>query len=481
MTELLRDLDVIVVGAGLAGIDAGYHLQKQLPAKTYAILEGRSRLGGTWDLFRYPGIRSDSDMFTLGFPFRPWTSAQAIASGGDILEYLRSTAEIYGIDRKIHYNHRVERARWSSTTNRWTLDVRAEGRLVEVTCKFLFTCAGYYDYDNPYAPELPGRERFRGKIVHPQHWTPDIDYAGKRVIVIGSGATAVTLVPALAERAAHVMMLQRSPTYILSRPSRDPVAALLLAKLPDRAASALSRWKQLVLGMGFYSFCRRYPDAAKKLLLAGVARSLGDLGGLEHFTPSYNPWDQRLCLVPDDDLFEALRARRATVVTDHIDTFDETGILLRSGAHLDADLIVTATGLTLRWMGGIELEVDGNRVVPTELLLYRAMMCSGVPNLVFAVGYTNASWTLKTDLVSNYVCRLLRHMDRHGYAKVVPHKDPTVETESVLPLKSGYIERSSAHFPQQGKVTPWRVYQNYALDFATLRFQRLQHRSLELA
>ncbi len=477
----MNDLDVIVIGAGLSGIDAGYHLQTQCPSKSYAILEGRSTLGGTWDLFRYPGIRSDSDMFTLGFPFRPWTSAQAIASGGDILEYLRSTAEMFRIDRKIRYNHRLERARWSSTTNRWTLDVRAGGELVEMTCKFLFTCAGYYDYDDPYTPEFPGRSDFKGKVVHPQHWSPDLDYANKRVVVIGSGATAVTLVPALAERATHVTMLQRSPTYVLSRPAKDSVAEFLLDKLPERAASALTRWKQLGLSMAFYAFCRRYPEQAKKLLVTNVARLLGDAGGIEHFTPSYNPWDQRLCLVPDADLFKAIRDGRASVVTDHIERFDETGLVLRSGQHLDADLIVTATGLTLRWMGGIELEVDGTKIVPTEMLLYRAMMCSGVPNLVFAVGYTNASWTLKTDLVSQYVCRLLKHMDRHGYAKVVPHKDHSVATESVLPLASGYIERSAAHFPQQGKVTPWRVYQNYALDFATLRFQKLAHKQLELA
>ncbi len=477
----MNDLDVIVIGAGLSGIDAAYHLQTQCPDKTYAILESRSTLGGTWDLFRYPGIRSDSDMFTLGFPFRPWTSAKAIGSGSEILEYLRSTAEIYGIDRKIRYNHKLERARWSSKTNRWTLDVRAAGQLVEMTCKFLFTCAGYYNYDDPYTPEFPGRAQFTGKVIHPQQWSPDIDYANKRVVVIGSGATAVTLVPALAERAAHVTMLQRSPTYILSRPSTDPVAEALFGKLPDRMASSLTRWKQLGLSMAFYSFCRRYPAQAKKLLISNVARLLGDAGGIEHFTPSYNPWDQRLCLVPDADLFTAIRAGRASVVTDHIERFDETGLVLRSGQHLDADLIVTATGLTLRWMGGIELEVDGTKIVPTEMLLYRAMMCSGVPNLVFAVGYTNASWTLKTDLVSQYVCRLLKHMDHHGYTKVVPHKDHTVETESVLPLASGYIERSSSHFPQQGKVTPWRVYQNYALDFATLRFQKLAHKQLELS
>lgn len=477
----MNDLDVIVVGAGLSGIDAGYHLQTQCPTKSYAILEGRSTLGGTWDLFRYPGIRSDSDMFTLGFPFRPWTSAQAIASGGDILEYLRSTAEMFGIDNKIRFNQRVERARWSSKTNRWTLDVRSEGQLVEMTCKFLFTCAGYYNYENPYTPEFPGRDRFRGEVVHPQHWSDAIDYTNKRVIVIGSGATAVTLVPALAERAAHVTMLQRSPTYIMSRPGKDPVAEMLLGRLPDRVASALTRWKQLGLSMAFYEFCRRYPAQAKKLLLAGVSQQLGDAGGIEHFTPSYNPWDQRLCLVPDADLFKAMRAGRASVVTDHIERFDETGVVLKSGKHLPADLIVTATGLTLRWMGGIELEVDGKTVVPSEMLLYRAMMCSGVPNLAFAVGYTNASWTLKTDLVSQYVCRLLQHMDRHGYAKVMPNKDHTVETESILPLASGYIQRSAGQFPLQGKVTPWRVYQNYALDFATLRFQKLRNDALQLA
>jgi monooxygenase len=472
-------LDVLIVGAGISGIDAAYHLQTSFPTKTYAIVEGRDRLGGTWDLFRYPGIRSDSDMYTLGFPFRPWTSAKVIAGGESILSYIRDTAAAFGIDQRIRYNHRVESARWSSDDAKWFVEIRTPAGLAEFTCRFLFSCTGYYDYENPYTPEFVGRERFRGRVIHPQHWTSDIDHANKRIVVIGSGATAMTLVPSLAESAAHVTMLQRSPTYVLSLPSIDPVASWLLDRIPGNAAT-LTRWKNVTLGMAFNAYCRRYPERAKKLLLGAVAKHLDGASDLAHFTPSYNPWEQRLCLVPDADLFKAIKHGNVAVVTDRIATFTETGIALESGAQLPADMIVTATGLRLRWMGGVELEVDGKRIDPTAMMLYRGMMCTDVPNLAFAVGYTNASWTLRCDLTSRYICRLLAHMDRHGYRRVVPRRDPRVGVRPLLELQSGYIQRATDTFPRQGTITPWRVYQNYVVDRATLGLQRIEHPSLEM-
>ncbi len=478
-------VDVLIVGAGLSGIGAAHHLQTRCPGKTYLILEGRERLGGTWDLFRYPGIRSDSDMYTLGYSFRPWTSPQAIADGDSILAYIRETAESAGIDRRIRYRHRVERARWSSDDARWTIEARdlATGEPVAVTCGFLYVCTGYYDYAAGYTPPLPGRERFRGRIVHPQHWTPDIEYDGKRVVVIGSGATAVTLVPELAKRAAHVTMLQRSPTYIASRPRRDAIADWLRAHLPERAAFAAVRWKNVLLGMGFYEFCRRAPEQAKRLLVGQVRRELrGAADVAAHFTPAYRPWDQRLCLVPDGDLFEAIRGGRASVVTDHIETFTETGIALRSGARLDADLIVTATGLRLKFFGGIAVEVDGVQVDPSRLLVYKGMMCSDVPNCAFASGYTNASWTLKADLTSAYVCRLLRYMDAHGYTRCCPRRvDPTVQELPLIDFSSGYVLRSIDELPRQGSAAPWRLRQNYALDRLLLEHARIDDPALELS
>jgi len=480
------DVDVLIVGAGLSGIGAAHHLQARCPAKTYLILEGRERLGGTWDLFRYPGIRSDSDMYTLGYSFRPWTNPQAIADGGSILAYIRDTAASAGIDRRIRYRHRVERARWSSDDARWTVEARdlATGGTVSITCGFLYVCAGYYDYDAGYTPAFAGRERFRGRIVHPQHWTPDIDdYDGARVVVIGSGATAVTLVPELARRAAHVTMLQRSPTYIVSRPRRDAIADWMRARLPARAAYAATRWKNVLLGMGFYEFCRRSPERAGRFLVEQARRELrGAADVAAHFTPAYRPWDQRLCLVPDGDLFEAIRDRRASVVTDHIESFTETGLALRSGAHLDADLVVTATGLRLKFFGGIAVEVDGARVDPPRHMIYKGMMCSDVPNCAFASGYTNASWTLKVDLTSAYVCRLLRYMDEHGYARCCPRRvDPTVEERPLLDFTSGYVQRSIHELPRQGSVAPWRLYQNYALDRLVLEHLRVDDAAMEFA
>jgi cation diffusion facilitator CzcD-associated flavoprotein CzcO len=469
----MNNFDVVIVGAGISGIGAAYHLQTRCPDKTYVILEGRERLGGTWDLFRYPGIRSDSDMYTLGFSFRPWTEGKAIADGDAILNYLRETAETYGIDRMIRYRHRVERARWSTAEGRWTLDVRkGTGELVRFTCKFMFACAGYYDYEAGYTPPLAGAEQFRGQIVHPQRWPESIDYAGKRVVVIGSGATAMTLVPALANKAAHVTMLQRSPTYVASRPARDAIADRLNRWLPERLAYGITRWKNVLMATAFYQYSRSFPGAASRLLVGQVAKAIGDkVDVAQHFTPSYKPWDQRLCLIPDGDLFRAIQAGTVSVVTDHIDRFTETGIRLRSGKQLEADLIVTATGLRLRLVGGIALEVDGQTVDASQKYVYRGLMVSDLPNLAVAIGYTNSSWTLKSELTAMYVCRLLQHMDKHGYAVCTPSTDGAdLEDRPLLDLAAGYVQRGAGQFPRQGSAAPWRLYQNYVLDRAVLRY-----------
>jgi cation diffusion facilitator CzcD-associated flavoprotein CzcO len=478
-------LDVLIIGAGLSGIGAAYHLQANRPGKSYAILEAREDLGGTWDLFRYPGIRSDSDMHTLGYSFHPWTNPKAIADGPSILSYIRDTAKIYGIDRFIRYRTRVERAMWSSDEARWTVEARdtTSGDLVRYTCRFLYVCAGYYDYDEGYTPDFPGRERFGGRIVHPQKWTPDVDYEGKRVVVIGSGATAVTLVPELAKRAAHVTMLQRSPTYIISMPEKDPVAEWMRGRLSNTAAYSVTRWKNVLLSMGFYNFCRKAPGVAKRMLVGQMKRRVGDTVDAEqHFTPEYDPWDQRLCLVPDGDLFAALRRGNASVVTDHIESFTERGILLRSGKELEVDLIVTATGLKLKFLGGMSVEVDGQRVESRDRLVYKGAMVSDVPNLAFAIGYTNASWTLKCDLTSEYVCRLLRHMDEHGYVSATPRRnDPTLKEEPLIDFSSSYVRRALDQIPKQGSRAPWKLYQNYALDLALLRRGRIADDALEFA
>lgn len=477
--------DVLIIGAGLSGISAGYHLQTECPTKTFAILEGREALGGTWDLFRYPGIRSDSDMYTLGYSFKPWTNPKSIADGSSILAYIQETAQEFGIDRHIRFRHRVERAAWSSETSRWTVDVRVgpDAELRRYSCSFLYACAGYYDYENPYTPDFPGRSRFEGRVVHPQFWTDDIDYEGKKVVVIGSGATAVTLVPELSKRAAHVTMLQRSPTYIVSAPERDPLADLLRDKVPPKAAYSLTRWKNVLVSMALYNYCRRFPDEAKALIVGQVERQLRDSPrAAEHFRPTYKPWDQRLCLVPNGDLFGAIRDGVASVVTDHIESFTATGIRLKSGKELDADLIVTATGLTMKFLGGIELTVDGVKVNPNDKLTYKGMMCSDVPNLALAIGYTNASWTLKCDLTSEYVCRLINHMDEHGYASCVPRwNDPAMKAEPLIALDSGYFHRGLHLYPKQGSAAPFRLYMNYALDRIALRHAPVTDGSMEFS
>jgi cation diffusion facilitator CzcD-associated flavoprotein CzcO len=466
-------LDVLIAGAGLSGIGAAHHLQEAFPERSYAIFEAREDLGGTWDLFRYPGIRSDSDMHTLGYRFRPWTAAQTIADGSSILDYVRQTARDGAIDRKIRFHHRVVRAEWSTEDARWTvLAERSDtGETVEVTCDYLWVCGGYYRYDEGFTPEFEGIERFGGEIVHPQHWPEDLDYSGKRVVVIGSGATAVTLVPAMAERAAQVTMLQRSPTYIASLPAEDPIAGALHRVLPNRAVYPIVRWKNVLLQMFVYRLSRRRPQAVKKMIRRGVERSLPAGYDIDrHFKPRYNPWDQRMCLVPNGDLFKAISRGSATVATDTIDRFTEAGIKLDSGEELEADVIVTATGINLLFLGGIELIVDGREVDIPATMTYKGMMLSGVPNCAFTVGYTNASWTLKADLTSEYVCRLLAHMDAHGYTKSVPEiTDPTVTEQPLLDLNSGYVMRSLGKFPKQGSKEPWKLRQNYVVDIRTIR------------
>ncbi|HMJ36208.1 MAG TPA: NAD(P)/FAD-dependent oxidoreductase [Baekduia sp.] len=478
-------VDVLIVGAGLSGIGAGVHLQANCPDKTYAILEGREASGGTWDLFRYPGIRSDSDMFTLGYSFRPWREAKAIADGPSILQYVRETARDHGVDRHIRFNHRVVRAEWRSSDARWTVEVdRGDtGETVQLTCGFLFTCSGYYRYDEGYTPDFPGIERFAGRIVHPQHWPEDLDYAGRRVVVVGSGATAVTLVPAMAEQAEHVTMLQRSPSYVLALPGKDPIADVLRRLLPARVAYPIVRWKNVAITTAFFQLSRRLPKVAKALIRKGVEKQLPPGYDIDtHFTPRYDPWDQRVCLVPDGDLFAAISRGSASVATDRIDTFTETGLRLVSGAELEADVIVTATGLNMLALGGMQLVVDGREVVLPETLGYKGMMLSDVPNFAVALGYTNASWTLKCDLTCEYVCRLLNHMDRHGFRQVTPRNhEPSLPTEPFIDLKAGYVQRSIDQFPRQGLKAPWRLHQKYARDTAALRFGTLDDGALEFS
>jgi monooxygenase len=479
-------LDVLIVGAGLSGIGAAWHLQERCPSRGYAIFEAREDLGGTWDLFRYPGIRSDSDMHTLGYRFKPWTEQKSIADGPSILAYVRETARENGIEERIRYRHRVVSAEWSSERARWTVEaVRAgegdagdagdgadggDAERVRVTCDFLWACSGYYRYDEGFTPRFEGEERFAGPVVHPQRWPEDLDYAGKRVVVIGSGATAVTLVPAMAKEAAHVTMLQRSPTYIASLPAEDRIAAALRRRLPERAAYAAVRWKNVLIQTLFYQLSRRRPELVKRLIRKGVQRALPPGFDVDrHFKPRYNPWDQRMCLVPDGDLFRALSDGSASIVTDTIESFTEGGIALASGEELEADAIVTATGLNLLFLGGMELSVDGAPVDVPSTMAYKGLMLSGVPNMAFTVGYTNASWTLKADLTSEYVCRLLNHMSAHGYRRCVPEVGPGVHEQPLLDFNSGYVLRSLDRFPRQGSREPWKLRQNYLLDIRTIR------------
>ncbi len=475
--------DVIIVGAGLSGIGAAHHLQKNCPDRSFTILEAREAMGGTWDLFRYPGIRSDSDMYTLGYSFRPWKEAKAIADGPAILKYIKDTAKEGGFDQKIQYKHKVKAATWSSVTQKWTVKIERTDtqEMVQFCCNFLLMCSGYYDYDNGYTPHFEGRERFKGRIVHPQKWTSDVEYTDKKVVVIGSGATAVTLVPELAQKAQKVTMLQRSPTYITSAPSKDAIANGLRRVLPSKVAYTISRWKNILLGMAFFKLARSKPNFVRKLFVKNAKKELGEGFEVEkHFKPKYNPWDQRVCLVPDSDLFESLKSGKAEIVTDHIETFTEKGIQLKSGQELEADLIVTATGLNMKIISGIQLEVDGKLINAPDLYCYRGMMFSDVPNFAMVFGYTNASWTLKADLTCEYVCRLLNYMKKTGRKQVTPRVDASTITEiPLLDFNSGYVLRALDTLPKQGSETPWRVHQNYVKDIFNFRHSKLEDEVLE--
>ena len=474
----IEHFDVVIVGAGLSGIGAAYRLQTRCPGKRYVILEARAEIGGTWDLFRYPGVRSDSDMFTLGYPFRPWKEAEAIADGPAILKYVRETARESGIDRHTRFRRRLLSASWSSQSARWLLNIEdtETARTVQYSCNFLYGCTGYYRYDSGYEPSFLGLDSFRGQFVHPQHWPEDLDYVGKRVVVIGSGATAVTLVPAMAETAEHVTMLQRSPTYILSVPARDPIERILNRFLPEGTKHRLMRWKNIFVSLGIYQLSRRAPEFMRNLFRKGAMRDLPQ--GYEvdkHFQPRYQPWDQRLCLVPDSDLFKAISAGKASVVTGQIETFTERGLKLESGEQLDADIVVSATGLQLLAFGAVRITVDGAPIDPGSTFVYKGCLLSNVPNFAFCVGYTNASWTLRADLVSIFVCRLLSRMDRKGYQVLKPSCDPnSLEARPLLNLNSGYVLRAAPHLPKQANKRPWLVRQNYFLDLFTMRLSRLE-------
>lgn len=468
----IEHFDVVVVGAGLSGIGAGYHLQTMSPDRSYVILEGRADLGGTWDLFRYPGIRSDSDMYTLGYSFKPWTEAKAIADGPSILKYVRETARDHGIQEHIRFKHHVKSAAWSTADARWTVEAEGPDGPVRYTCNFLFMCSGYYNYARGHTPEWKGAESFAGRIVHPQFWPNDLDYAGKKIVVIGSGATAVTLIPAMADTAAHVTMLQRSPTYVVSRPAEDAAANWLRSKLPAKLAYRMIRWRNVLFGMFFFNMARKRPAKVRDRLIGMVRDELGPEYDIDrHFTPKYNPWDQRLCLVPDSDLFNALRSGKASVVTDTIDHFTASGIALASGEELAADVVVTATGLELQLLSDVAFSLDGAPVDLSKTFNYKGMMFSDVPNMATSFGYTNASWTLKADLTCAYVCRLLNTMKARGLRQATPRVgDADLTPAPFLDFSSGYVTRAMEKFPKQGSKAPWRVHQNYARDLLALRY-----------
>ncbi|RJF89291.1 NAD(P)/FAD-dependent oxidoreductase [Oleomonas cavernae] len=475
--------DVLIVGAGLSGVGAAYRLQTECPGKSYKILEGRPSLGGTWDLFRYPGIRSDSDMYTLGYPFRPWKEAKAIADGPSILKYIRDTAEECGIDRHIRFSQRVKSAAWSTEESLWLVEVEGPEGKLSYTCSFLYLCSGYYSYAGGNMPAYAGAETFKGSLIHPQEWPKDLDYTGKNVVVIGSGATAVTLIPAMAPRAKHVTMLQRSPTYVTSMPSQDRMADRLRNALPEKFAHNLLRWRNVLFGIAFYQLARRAPNFAKRGIMRQVMANLPkDFDVKTHFEPSYSPWSQRVCLVPDGDLFEAIKQGQASVVTDHIDTFVEDGIRLTSGKIIQADIVVSATGLKLIPCGGIQLKVDGTAIDLGKTFVYKGLMLSGIPNMAMCLGYTNASWTLRADLASLFVCRLLKHMGRNGYQKCVAEcDDNTVEPRPLLDLKSGYVTRATAYMPKQGSKAPWYLRQNFILDLITMRYQGIRDKAIRFS
>ena len=469
-------VDILIVGAGLSGIGAAVHMSKKCPKKSVAIIEARERLGGTWDLFKYPGIRSDSDMYTLGYSFKPWTARKAIADAPSILTYLHETVAEYGLEDKIRFNRKVVNANWSSEEALWTVNLtHGDGSSSTIKCNFLHMCSGYYNYNEGHNPDFPGKADFAGDIVHPQFWPDDLDYAGKKVVVIGSGATAVTLVPSMADTASHVTMLQRSPTYIVSRPGEDKWALRFRKFMPSKIAYALTRWKNVLMGLFMFNLARNKPAMFKKSLLDLVKDEMGPDVDMAHYTPSYNPWDQRLCLVPDSDLFDSIKSGDASIVTDHIESFTKNGILLKSGETLDADVIVTATGLKLATGGGADIVVDGKPITFGDTINYKGVMFSGVPNFGMTMGYTNASWTLKADLTSEYVCRLVNHMDKKGTPIATPTlpADGSVGTEPMLDFSSGYVLRAIDDLPKQGDRKPWRLNQNYPKDIVNLRHKAI--------
>jgi len=482
MPQNTPDFDVVIVGAGLSGIGSAYHLQDKCPQHSYTIFEARANMGGTWDLFRYPGIRSDSDMYTLGFSFYPWKDPKAIADGPAILSYIKETASVFGIDQNIQFQRQVSEAHWDSQKQQWLLQVTAldQQETLSVTCNFLFMCSGYYDYAEPYNPPIAGAENFKGQLIHPQHWPEGLDYTGQEVVVIGSGATAVTLVPEMAKKAKGVTMLQRTPSYIMNLPSEDAMANFLKRILPAQIAHSLNRWKNILQGMLFYQVSRRWPGMIKKLLKKGIRKALGSAYQERNFDPPYQPWDQRLCLIPDEDLFQVLKEGKAKIITDTIDHIQETGLQLHSGKYLPADLIVKATGLKVQLFGGMKVFVEGQLLDTAKTHTYKGVLFGGVPNLAVAVGYTNATWTLKCDLNGQFVCKMLNHMQKNGFQSCTPRFDPTIfDTEALLDFDAGYIKRAAAILPKQGSKAPWKVYQNYIKDLASLKYGSVKDRYLE--
>jgi len=483
------EFDVVIVGAGISGIGAACHLTEKCPERSYVILEQRDDIGGTWDLFRYPGLRSDSDMFTFGYSFRPWTDTQSLADAGSIKSYLRDTAEEYDVLGNIRFGRQVTDASWSSEDGFWTLTTRDRetGEIEEHTGRFLFECTGYYNYEHGHVVDFPGEEDFEGPVIHPQKWPEDLDYSDRKIVVIGSGATSITLVPALAETAEHVTMLQRSPTYVMAMPGRDRLAEFLHRFLPEWIVYRIIRTRNILLQRLFYDLFQTFPNFSRGLIQKQMRAQLGEDYDMRHFTPDYDPWDQRLCVVPDGDLFKTIRRGDASVVTDHIERFTENGILLEDGQdleegrELEADMIVTATGLDLQMMGGIDLEVDGEPVAQSERMIYKGVMIEGVPNAATTFGYINASWTLKVDLVCEYVCRLLNHMGERGYAAAVPRNHEGVETDGYVmdELKANYIQRAADRLPRNGAKSPWKEKNNYLYDWWRMHFGSLEDDELD--
>ena len=475
-------LDVVIVGAGISGIAAAYHLQDKCPGKKYRILEARSSIGGTWDLFKYPGIRSDSDMQTLGFSFYTWKNPKAIADGPSILEYIKETASHFGIDKQILFNHGVQEASWSDEDKYWTLQIAPNAHVKQETirCKFLFMCSGYYDYKAGYAPAFPNSESFEGVIVHPQKWDTNLSYENKNVVVIGSGATAITIVPEMAKTAKLVTMLQRTPTYIISLPSKDAISQFLKKVMPEKWAYSITRWKNILVGLAFYNACRKWPASMKNLILKGVKRELGNAAEMKHFVPSYNPWDQRVCIVPDSDFFRAIKKKKVEVITDNIQKFTPAGILLRSGKEIPADIIVSATGLVIQLLGGMTVKINGKIVDPGTTHCYRGVMLSGIPNFAITIGYTNASWTLKCDLSCHYITRILNYMDENNLSVCTPNFDSKLfASEPFLDFNSGYVKRADGKLPKQGSKAPWKVYQNYLRDTISIKYGTINDKVLE--